>query len=607
MQVEQLKKKGKGKQPAAKADKPKDAPAAIQEGKGAAAGESKTDDAADGDAAEGSVVAEEDKPTAEDAAEESKPPSKPAHGRQPSMSVQSRMRSTSFRKSSGAYVPTSPTSAGTGKGPALPALSPGGDSVTEIYRKQASRLEELERENKRFARELEAAEERWHRSEEELEELREGNLQVAELRARAGRADAKDGETTKLVGTPPRTQPKPSTLTPAQKSELVALQRQNAHLQSTAHRSHRRSTSPGQLSPQDASAADLQAQLDSKASTIESMELEISNLRAQVAATETSRSSHTEQVGALQEKLERAERAAGSAQRELLDVRRSLDRLSEKAVTEGTARTSAETALKAAVREAEDASRKCDEAARRAENLEKKLATLTTLHREADARRRDGERGRDSAEKEVMVLRKRMDGLGRENQRMKEERERARAREGRGGGQDDDAMDDLEDEERRRLEKRVRELEGELFEARRGAWADRRRELAEGADEDVVGASAGGFDEVDLTADGTQSARRQSARQSRSGGASGGFAKALSSGLGAFTGAAGPAEQRLGLLEDDEDFDESAFAQAREEEARKRIERVKELKRGLKEWEGYRLDIVDVRMNGGGLGEIFEV
>ena len=195
-QVEALKKKGKGKQTGEKADK-KETPAPIPEGKSTVPEEKKDEEDAPAEAATASPPAEEDEPAPEDGSKTTKT----GHGRQPSLSVQSRMRSTSFRRASGGYTPVSPTSAiASGKGPTnLPTLSPEGDAVTEIYRKQASRLEELERENKRLARELEAAETRWRKSEEELEELREGNVKVAELQARAEKADAKNEEITKLV------------------------------------------------------------------------------------------------------------------------------------------------------------------------------------------------------------------------------------------------------------------------------------------------------------------------------------------------------------------------------------------------------------------------
>jgi hypothetical protein len=63
------------------------------------------------------------------------------------------------------------------------------------------------------------------------------------------------------------------------------------------------------------------------------------------------------------------------------------------------------------------------------------------------------------------------------------------------------------------------------------------------------------------------------------------------------------------LLEDDDmEFDEEAFRRAQEEEQKKRIERIKEIKRSLKNWEGWRLDLVENRRGGGeGIGEIFEV
>lgn len=124
--------------------------------------------------------------------------SMPAHHRQPSLSLQSKMRSSSFRRTSISQSPLSPSLIGA-KSPTLPALSPDGDSVTEIYRKQAARLDELERENKRLAKEARESEGRWKRTEEELEELREASGEVAELKARAEKADAKSDEIEKLV------------------------------------------------------------------------------------------------------------------------------------------------------------------------------------------------------------------------------------------------------------------------------------------------------------------------------------------------------------------------------------------------------------------------
>ena len=71
--------------------------------------------------------------------------------------------------------------------------------MTEIYRKQAARLDELERENKRLGKEVREADGRWKKTEEELEELREARSELAELKARAEKADAKNEEIEKLV------------------------------------------------------------------------------------------------------------------------------------------------------------------------------------------------------------------------------------------------------------------------------------------------------------------------------------------------------------------------------------------------------------------------
>lgn len=326
--------------------------------------------------------------------------------------------------------------------------------------------------------------------------------------------------------------------------------------------------------------------------------MEISNFRSQLDKTSSSTDSQSEQVLALEDKLERAERAAGAAQRELIDVKKNLERASEKAVKDGSEKTSAETRIRSLGREAEESKKSAEDSMKRVETLEKKLAALTTLHKDADARRQTGERERDRVEKEASDMRRKLAGLENENLRMREERERARKREV--SGADDEGVDELEDEERRRLESKVRGLEGEVYELRRGAWKDKRRELG-GADEDGMTSPGSKFDDIDLSG-GTPSYRRQSV----AGGRGTSFSNVLSSGFSAFTGGGGRDSAEL-LDGADEDFDEDAFRLAQEEEARNRVERVREMKRGLKDWEGWRMDIVDVRIGGGGAGEIFDV
>ncbi|KAL8747567.1 MAG: hypothetical protein Q9190_000551 [Brigantiaea leucoxantha] len=513
-------------------------------------------------------------------------PSKSPHNRQPSLSVQSRMRSTSFRRTSVSQTLGSPSLNGS-KSPTLTALSPEGDAVTDIYRKQAARLDELEKENRRLAEGSRDFESRWKKTEEELEELREASSKVAELKASANKVQALEDDIAKL------------------KSENTSLQRQNSQLQSQSSRNVRHVSSPSIANSSSSPASDLQAQLDSKSSTIESMEMEISSLRSQIDRSKSFSASHSEQISALETKLERAERTAGAAQSELADVKKSLDRASEKAVKEGSERTSAETKIRSLGREAEEAKKQAEDSMKRVDTLEKKLAALTNLQKEADGRRQAGERERERLEKASIETSRKLASLENENLRLREEKERIKKRDAVGA---DDDIDELEDEERRRLETKIRTLEGEVFELRRGVWRDRRRELGSNDGGSEGPTSPGSkFDDIDLSGPSPFNRRQSNAAAASRGQA---FTNVLSSGFNAFTGGGGGGGGRRDsqeLLLDDDDFDDDAYRQAQESESRKRIERVRELKRGLKEWEGWRMDIKDSRAGAGALAEIFDV
>ena len=129
--------------------------------------------------------------------EEISPPG--SHRRQSSLSLQSKMRSSSFRQTSAPQIisPGHPFLAV--KSPTLPPLSPEGDTMPEVWRKQARRVEEVERENRRLEKELEDAHARWKRSDEQLEDLREASGDVVELKDRMERAEKKAEEVEKLV------------------------------------------------------------------------------------------------------------------------------------------------------------------------------------------------------------------------------------------------------------------------------------------------------------------------------------------------------------------------------------------------------------------------
>lgn len=322
------------------------------------------------------------------------------------------------------------------------------------------------------------------------------------------------------------------------------------------------------------------------------MELELSKLRAQLDRGSTER----EQITAFEERVERAEKAAGLAQRELADVRRNLDRTAEKAVREGSERTSAETKIRTLEHDLADALSARFDAEKKADGLEKKIATLTTLHKEQDARTQALRKDKERAEKEARELKSKTESLEAENIKLRSRR----STEG-GGGLDDDGVDELEDEERAKLQRKIRDLEGEVHDLRRGAWAERRAQLS-GAHGDMA-SPGGGFQDVDLGGASPLAGRKHSAH------GGGGFGEFFQSGINALTGHHAGGDEAEGFLDDEDmDFDEDAFRKAQEEDAKARIERIKDIKRGLKNWEGWRLDLVEARRGGEeGIGEVFEV
>lgn len=459
----------------------------------------------------------------------------------PSLAEQSKARSTSFRASSISGKPTSP-------GP----LSPDGDTAPDIYRKHVAKIEELEKENRRLQKDSSDAEKRWKKAEDELADLREAD-------------DKKSSDDSEKL-----------------KGEIASLERQNSQLQQQLSRgsghAHRQSVSTTSSPPA------FQAELDSKASTIESMEIEISKLRSQLERHQSGASSEKEQVAALEDKVARAEAAAGKAQRELQDVKKNLERATERAVREGGERSSAETKASTLEHELTALRATHEELVKKADGLEKKVATLTTLHKEQDSRSQTLKREKDKHEAELAELRTRVEKLEGENTKL-----RSRKSTDGGGGLDDESMDELENEERQRLENKIRALEREVHELRSGEWLQRRRDM-----------EPAGFQDVDLSAPYGAPAQRKSSV--------GGIGQFFSSGLSALAGG-GDDDDDDGLLEDDDaDFDEEAFRKAHEEEQMRRLERIKELKRALKHWEGWRLDIVDLRRGGVlGVGDIFDV
>lgn len=238
-------------------------------------------------------------------------------------------------------------------------------------------------------------------------------------------------------------------------------------------------------------------------------------------------------------------------------------------------------------KECADAKSARDEAQLMSEALEKKVASLEMLHKEDESQISRLEKDLADVRNETVEASDKLKKSEAEVLRLSKKEAQD------SGGTDNDHLDELEDEERQKLEGRIRELEAENTDLRRGIWVEKRKELQPGMDE-----VTGQFTNVDLGAMSPGTQRKQ-----------GGFGDFFTTGLNALTGAGAQHEHdEDGFLDDDDDFDEEAFRKAQEEAAKARIERIKEVKRGLPKWADWRLDLVEGRRGGGeGIGEIFEV
>jgi predicted nucleic acid-binding Zn-ribbon protein len=490
--------------------------------------------------------------------------------------------------------------------------------MPDIYRKQALRLEELDRENKRLEREVRDGEARWRKSEEELEELREasGESEVLRVQEMKRKVEEREREIDSLRG------------------EIKALTRQQSVQRSGSHshpatKSTRRESTGidvlGGVSPDS-----LRKELESKDSTIADMELEISRLRGQLSSQTAGCEAHGDQIEALKASLALVQGQLGSKEAELADLRKAMQRASEKSVLDGTERMSKDTKIRTLEREMAEAVEKREEVVKKAEMLEKKVEAMNKLHRETEGRNASRLAALEAQGREAVMLKARLAKVENENLKLREERERRKKRETAGDG-GDEGLDELEDEARVRLEKKIRELEGENFDLRRGVWRERRKDLqptvAEVDADGIEIQASEGFDEVDLSGHGPGSRRRSflTSHEPQQQQKHSSFSTVLNSGLAAFRAATvSPTHQQQhsrprqdSLLQEFDDdfgdgdgFDEEEFARAqREEEARKMVEHVREVKRKLKDWQGWRLNLVDVRRGGGGVGvgEIFEV
>lgn len=355
----------------------------------------------------------------------------------------------------------------------------------------------------------------------------------------------------------------------------------------------------------------MNAQIASKSATIESLELEISKVNTQLTEQTNKNNELQSKATSLESALQKAEQEASSTKTELSDLKANLDKASEQAAKEGSDRDSAQTRIAQLEAELGAANRKASDSVSRAELLDKKIETLTQLHRDNDTRNQARLQEHAKVEREAAELRTRVTGLSNENSRLREAEQRRRK--ANLDSIEDTSVQELEDEERDRLMAKVRELEEENFELRRGVWRDKRAAMQPSMDDHDPSQpySNSSFDDVDLS--GAPSQRPVGQNHSS-------FQDVIKSGISAFTGQSQhPAHRRsdaanrgkpraesLASLQslDSLDFDEDAYRKAQEEEQKKRLERIRETKRGLNDWKGWRVDVVDIRV---GMGGVFEI
>lgn len=293
--------------------------------------------------------------------------------------------------------------------------------------------------------------------------------------------------------------------------------------------------------------------------------------------SQSSVSAHEATIKELEQRATTAEQAVETAQKEIETLKETIHKPveTEKNDAEDPAALQAKiTTLESDLRTAQSSA---DTATSRAGSLEQKIETLTKLHKDQT----------NTHDTQIKDLTSKLALL--------------KTSQTPAANDTDSIADDANDLEREQLHQRIRSLEAENTDLRRGVWRDQRAALQP----DINDASPG-YEDVDLSNPyaAPSSSQRPHARTGSS------FQDVLQSGINAFTG--GQRKQSLGLLsEEDLEFDEDSFRIAQEEEGKKRIERIREVKRGLEGWRGWRVDLVDVRAGGLGggaaTGPMFEV
>ena len=270
--------------------------------------------------------------------------------------------------------------------------------------------------------------------------------------------------------------------------------------------------------------------------------------------------------------------------KELEENKKKLDKAAERLVAEGAARSSAETKVTSIQTELESANATIKSQATSISSWEKDYNTLKTMYRDIDTKGQESQKKASVLEKEnkdlttqVLELKKRTSHLESQQAILKSNLEKALSDARRGTGsmpQDDELVDELEDDGRKRLEAKVRQLEQQLQQERSRWYTSEKQRLAS----------------VSAPPHPAQQHHHQHQQE---------FLDVdLNAGDGQHYPRGGGGNDHLYAAQMEEE---------RKQMEAQRLERIKEVKRGLTNWKGWRLDMTA----GGGYGvnfrEMFEV
>ncbi|KAI5797476.1 hypothetical protein DFH27DRAFT_601887 [Peziza echinospora] len=440
------------------------------------------------------------------------------------------------------------------------------EGVPDIYRKQAQTISELTEANERLGKE--AAEARVHEEKLRKALAEKDDLQEELVELKAELSDVKNNsETASKVG-----QERDAELEKL-RSELEATTRQISLLSSQITQKDKVITDLRTQSSPSSSPDDSQELLRSKDEQIEAMEMEISNLRLDLEKSAKPLTEAQSRITALEEQVKSSDETQHSLHAQIDELKKKLDKAAERLVVESAGRSSAETKAREATTALEAQTALVKKLEAQVASWEKDHKTLKHLYKETDTLAQEAQKKLGLLEEENEALRTQ---IAEHRQNLTE------SRRGTGSMQaDDDELDGMEEDERRRLQKRVRELEAQI--ASHTPKASSSPVQAKNNKERRSGSGTGG-------------------------GGGGGFLSDVKF-LANFPSA------------DDDDFlpstdDEADYAgqSLRQEEARrKREERLREVKQGLDKWKGYKLDLTTMphRLGMYGnmvhVGEVFEV